>query len=84
MLMCVSAYTLYACLHMYCMYVCMEEAWSWTNIPSCLSFLRYVLCKHYGLGHKLHSWDIRLFPPLFSLNILYKYYQPGVSAIFAL
>lgn len=24
------------------------------------------------------------FPPLFSLNILYKYYRPGVSAMFAL
>lgn len=46
------------------MYVCMEEAGSWTNIPSCLSFLRYVLCKHHGPWYKLLARDLRRFPSL--------------------
>lgn len=56
-----------AVLYMYvqaCMYVCMEEAGSWTNIPSCLSFLRYVLCKHHGPRYKLLARDLRHFPSL--------------------
>lgn len=47
-----------------CVYVCMEEAGSWTNIPSCPSFLRYVLCKHHGPWYKLLARDLRLFPSL--------------------
>lgn len=46
-----------------CMY-CMEEAGRWTNIHSCLSFLRYVLCKHHGPWYKLLARDLRLFPSL--------------------
>lgn len=58
---------IWAVLYMYvqaCMYVCMEEAGSWTNIPSCLSFLRYVLCKHHRPHYKLLARDFRHFPSL--------------------
>lgn len=66
------------------MYVCMEEAGSWTNIPSCLSFLRYVLCKHHGPWYKPLAWDSRLFPSLvfteYPLQILSAWCQCHVCA----
>ncbi len=67
-----------------CMYVCMEEPGSWTNIPSCLSFLRYVLCKHHGPGYKLLARDLRLFPSLvfteYPLQILSAWCQCHVCS----
>lgn len=64
--------SVYVCMYslccMYCvcigMYVCMEEVGSWTNIPSCLSFLRYVLSKHHGPWYKLLARDLRPVPSL--------------------
>lgn len=65
-----------------CMYVCMEEAGRWTNIPSCLSFLRYVLCKQHGPWYKLLARDLRLFPALvfteYPLQILSAWCQSHV------
>lgn len=64
---CVSLRCICAVLYMYmraCMCACMEEAGSWTNIPSCLSFLRYVLCKHRGPHYKLLARDLRRFRSL--------------------
>lgn len=82
-------YVLYVCIVymccMYCMYVCMEEAGSWTNIPSCLSFLRYVLCKHHGPWYKLLARDLRLFPSLvfteYPLQILSAWCQCHVCTV---
>lgn len=47
---------------MYCMYESMEKAESWTNIPSCLSFLRYVLRKHQRPWYKCLARDFKSFP----------------------
>lgn len=52
------------CVCTVCKYTAIEGAGSWTNIPSCPSFLRYVLCKQHGPWYKLLGRDFRPFPSL--------------------